>query len=93
MLSNWMKTNLMLSYITVTNPQDYEQDLINHFNPPLNIRDNRNPINAEFRRNLSEMRGKNGAEVVLLGKAIKRVVLISCASQKKTIVLRREIYT
>jgi len=57
-LSNWMKKNLILFYVENTNPYSNEQNLINKYNPPLNLSKNYNKINKEFRANLSKLRSK-----------------------------------
>jgi hypothetical protein len=55
-LSDWMKQNLLMFFLPTTNFAVTEIALINHFNPPLNLKDNHNSINADFRKLLSNMR-------------------------------------
>ena len=55
-LSGWMKENVFLHFIQYNNPDEFEVSLIDHFNPPLNIRNNTNQGNIEFRQKLSLLR-------------------------------------
>lgn len=55
-LSEWMKHNLLMFYLPRTNFAEIEIALINHFNPPLNLKDNHNTINADYRKWLSKKR-------------------------------------
>ena len=52
-LSSWMKENLLLLYSTDKNTgaemKKWEQELIAEYNPPLNIQENNNLINKEYR--------------------------------------------
>ncbi len=58
-LSKWMLSNLKMYYATEENDlNELEQDLINTFNPPLNINKNYNVANEEFRKYLKELRNK-----------------------------------
>jgi hypothetical protein len=57
-LSDWMKNNLILFFLPTKDYNNLEINLINHFNPPLNLMGNHNPINADFRRLLSTLRGQ-----------------------------------
>ena len=57
-LSEWMLTNLIMFFLPTTDFNSIEIKLINQFNPPLNIKDNHNNINADFRRLLSTLRAK-----------------------------------
>ncbi|MBA0882347.1 GIY-YIG nuclease family protein [Flavobacterium undicola] len=57
-LSEWMLTNLIMFFLPTANFNNIEIKLINLFNPPLNIKDNHNNINADFRRLLSSLRTK-----------------------------------
>ena len=57
-LSLWMKNNLELHYFQNPNPDQYEEKLINEFNPPLNLSKNKNVVNFEFRNELSQLRKK-----------------------------------
>lgn len=55
-LSDWMCKNLILFFLPTSDFSDIEIDLINHFNPPLNLQSNHNHINADFRELLSALR-------------------------------------
>ena len=55
-LTNWMKQTLIICYVEVENPWKYKEELIERFNPPLNIKKNYSPINLEFREKLKELR-------------------------------------
>lgn len=55
-LSDWMSQNLLMFFLPATDFADIEKALINHFNPPLNLKDNHNSINADFRKLLSNLR-------------------------------------
>jgi len=55
-LSEWMCNNLIMFFLPTTEYDSIEIELINHFNPPLNLKDNSNIINADFRRLLSSLR-------------------------------------
>ena len=57
-LSEWMKSNLVLFFQSNIDPDKLEDELIKKFNPPLNLSKNKNIINLEFRKKLSELRRK-----------------------------------
>jgi len=57
-LSKWMLSNIMMFFLPTLDFNIVEVKLINNFNPPLNIKDNHNNINADFRRLLSSLRAK-----------------------------------
>jgi len=57
-LTEWMLTNLIMFFLPTADFNSIEIKLINQFNPPLNIKDNHNAINADFRRQLSSLRAK-----------------------------------
>lgn len=57
-LSEWMIANLIMFFLPTADFNSVEIKLINQFNPPLNIKDNHNEINADFRRLLSSLRAK-----------------------------------
>jgi hypothetical protein len=57
-LTEWMKNNLVMFYLDQPNFGQIEGGLINHFNPPLNLRNNHNSVNLEFRKKLSQLRRK-----------------------------------
>lgn len=55
-LTNWMYANLIVFFLPTSNFDSIEIKLINHFNPPLNLKDNHNNINPDFRQLLSQLR-------------------------------------
>lgn len=55
-LSEWMYNNLVIFFLPNTNFDQVEIELINHFNPPLNLKSNKNLINSDFRQLLSKLR-------------------------------------
>jgi hypothetical protein len=55
-LTEWMKHNLFLHFYLTSDPTSIENQLINNLNPPLNLKDNLNPENREFRMKLKELR-------------------------------------
>lgn len=57
-LSEWMCDNLIMYFLPTSDINSIEIELINHFNPPLNLKDNTNIINFDFRRLLLSLRAK-----------------------------------
>ncbi len=55
-LSEWMQANLIMFFLPSLDFNKVELNLIDHFNPPLNLKDNHNQINLEFRKHLSSLR-------------------------------------
>lgn len=55
-LSEWMQQNLILFHAEHSNPGSNELSLINKYNPPLNLSNNKNVVNLDFRNNLSKLR-------------------------------------
>lgn len=57
-LSDWMHDNLLLLYhaTRIDEVEKLEQQLIDYYNPPLNIQNNRNVINIGFRNRLKNLR-------------------------------------
>ncbi|MBZ9687102.1 hypothetical protein G9F72_012280 [Clostridium estertheticum] len=55
-LSKWMKDNLILHFVTIDNPMEFEIYLINTYEPPLNLKDNNSEKNRTFREELSKLR-------------------------------------
>lgn len=56
-LTDWMKRNLVVLYDDrADNYEMLQNQLITYLNPPLNIKDNHNPINLEFRKKLKRLR-------------------------------------
>lgn len=57
-LTEWMINNLVMYFLPTTDFDSIEIKLINHFNPPLNLKDNHNSTNADFRKLLSSLRSQ-----------------------------------
>ncbi len=57
-LSEWMHKNLIMFFIPIIDTDIIEKKLIEHFNPPLNLKSNINSINDDFRKYLSMLRNK-----------------------------------
>lgn len=57
-LTSWMCDNLLMFTLPTSDFDSVEIKLINHFNPPLNLKDNHNSINADFRQLLSSLRSR-----------------------------------
>jgi|SRR6185312_3102790 len=57
-LSEWMCNNLIMFFLPTSHFDSIEIELINYFNPPLNLKDNNNIINSEFRLLLLSLRAK-----------------------------------
>jgi hypothetical protein len=55
-LTEWMRKNLLVLFVANPNYEADEQELIDKFNPPLNISKNHNLINVEFRTKLEFLR-------------------------------------
>lgn len=55
-LSEWMQQNLLMYFYSNNNHNNIEIELINHFNPPLNLKGNKNIVNSDFRNYLSSLR-------------------------------------
>ncbi|MCA0386426.1 MAG: GIY-YIG nuclease family protein [Firmicutes bacterium] len=55
-LNAWIYDNLYFLYLPTEDFESEELDLLNTFNPPMNLRIRDNPVNAEFRAYLTEMR-------------------------------------
>ncbi len=57
-LSDWMQKNLIMYFLPNSDFNILEDKLIEYFNPPLNLSKNRNLVNLNFRKKLSELRNK-----------------------------------
>ncbi|MBQ0080766.1 MAG: hypothetical protein KBS95_04385 [Alistipes sp.] len=57
-LSAWMKKNLILYYNVNKEFEKHELELIEQYNPPLNLKDNNSDINAKYREQLSKLRAR-----------------------------------
>ncbi|MCB2342898.1 GIY-YIG nuclease family protein [Clostridium estertheticum] len=55
-LSKWMKDNLIMHFVRIDNPMEFEIYLINTYEPPLNLKDNKSEKNRDFRKELSRLR-------------------------------------
>ena len=55
-LRGWMIENLLFYFQPNDSPKYLENELIERFNPPLNLMENDNPVNQEFRSVLSSLR-------------------------------------
>ena len=55
-ISDWMRSNLLVYMLPSFDFKNIEVYLIDHFNPPFNLDKNRNVINADFRKNLKQLR-------------------------------------
>ena len=58
-LTVWMRNHLIMFFrpkTSIDSIESIEIKLINHFNPPLNIKGNHNSVNADFRAWLTERR-------------------------------------
>lgn len=55
-LSKWMKDNLIMHFVEIDNPMEFEIYLINIYTPPLNLKDNNSENNRAFRKELSQLR-------------------------------------
>lgn len=55
-LTQWMLANLILFFFANNDFRKIEEELIEHFNPPLNLQGNKNNINSDFRSLLSRIR-------------------------------------
>ena len=58
-LQGWMKENLLFYYLPNKEPKSIEEELIETFNPPLNLMKNYNPVNQDYRRKVSNLRRKS----------------------------------
>ncbi len=57
-LTSWMKSNLLMFYFVNLDWKNDETQLISYFNPPLNLKENQNTENLEFRKRLKQLRVK-----------------------------------
>jgi hypothetical protein len=57
-LTEWMKKNLRLHYQICEDIEIVEKELIHGLNPPLNLKDNNNVENSDFRKLLKIWRNK-----------------------------------
>ncbi|MBQ9237598.1 MAG: hypothetical protein IJ183_06810 [Prevotella sp.] len=57
-ITEWMSKNLLVLYVANKNFGQEEQELIDTFNPPLNLDKNDNVINMEYRQRLKMLRAR-----------------------------------
>ncbi|MBQ7639413.1 MAG: hypothetical protein IJS91_00265 [Bacteroidales bacterium] len=57
-LRSWMKENLIFHFLPNDAPKALESELIARFNPPLNLSENENLVNSDFRATVSALRGQ-----------------------------------
>jgi hypothetical protein len=55
-LTDWMRNNLIMYFLPNRDYATIEPHVINILNPPLNLKDNHNSINREFRQLLTQLR-------------------------------------
>lgn len=70
-LSEWMWDNLIIFFLPTMNYNMIEIELIIHFNPPLNLKDNCNEVNLDFRRLLPSLRTKNYSSIQAVSKRLR----------------------
>ena len=58
LLRAWMTENLIFYYLPNATPKNLENILIGNLNPPLNLDENYNPVNWEFRNTLKTLRNR-----------------------------------
>ena len=57
-ITQWMKENLLVLYVQNSNYKTEETEMIKDFNPPLNLDENTNLINKEYRSMISQLRNR-----------------------------------
>ncbi|MPM42251.1 hypothetical protein SDC9_88916 [bioreactor metagenome] len=55
-LSKWMEDNLVMHFVKIDNPIEFEIYMIKTYEPPLNLKDNYSEKNRGFREKLSHLR-------------------------------------
>lgn len=55
-ITTWMRKNLLVLFAQNGNFEADEQELIDTFNPPLNLDKNHNAVNSDYRQQLSTLR-------------------------------------
>ena len=61
-ITEWMNKNLLVLFVENLNYEKDEQELIDKFNPPLNLDKNKNIINSNYRQQLSRLRTRKIGE-------------------------------
>jgi len=57
-ITQWMKKNLLVLVVPNANYEDDETEMIEAFNPPLNLDKNHNVINLSFRMKIKDLRNR-----------------------------------
>jgi hypothetical protein len=55
-LSEWMHENLIMHFVEIENPMEFEKFMICTYEPPLNLQGNYSEMNIEFRKALKKLR-------------------------------------
>ena len=55
-LTEWMKENLVMNFMAIERPMEFERFMIMKYEPPLNLTDNHSETNREFRQELKRLR-------------------------------------
>ncbi len=84
-LTDWMCQNLIMFYYETANSVTLENELIDHFNPPLNLSKIKNQINLEFRKELSKLRNKKVVQKSTSKKEFKESTTQKNITSKKAI--------
>ena len=58
-ITQWMKTNLLVLVVPNANYEDDETEMIETFNPPLNLKKNHNIVNWSYREKIKELRDRS----------------------------------
>lgn len=61
-ITTWMRKNLLVLFVPNSNFEADEQELIDAFNPPLNLDKNRNAVNLNYRQQLKLLRARKIGE-------------------------------
>jgi hypothetical protein len=57
-ITQWMKKNLLVLVAPNANYDDDETEMIEAFNPPLNLKKNHNLVNSSYRQKIEELRDR-----------------------------------
>ena len=61
-ITTWMRKNLLVLFVPNSNFEADEQELIDTFNPPLNLDKNHNTVNLNYRQQLKVLRTRKIGE-------------------------------
>lgn len=61
-ITSWMRKNLLVLFVPNSSFEADEQELIDAFNPPLNLDKNRNAVNSNYRQQLKLLRTRKIGE-------------------------------